>query len=391
LGDDFYAGMMLDWITRMTVMSDTPSVVHTASLHADYVDAIVATGLVDDIVDINALAPRPFRYAEGQYLCRRGEASECLWIVVMGSVAVKEDERTLFVRQCNEVVGEQNLLGNGHSRMYDLVANESNVEVLIVERRSIENHPEKELIWRNIARVISLKLKNASAKISSLSRQLEDDTRILQDYTNQYALSRRLQSGGDHLSDYQVDNAIVWFSDIADFSKYAMQHAPERTADIVQRLFNAQSLPIAAHGGHIDKFIGDGLMAFWVLPNSGADSRQACVNTLRAAEEAKRLVSKIRIGRDPLRLRIGLHIGLVLSGDFGSATRHQFTLIGPEVNKAARLEQAHTADVVDGSAELGDIRLSDEFFQQLSQPIQRHYNNTSKAVAKNIGEITLHS
>ncbi|MGI9512177.1 MAG: adenylate/guanylate cyclase domain-containing protein [Anderseniella sp.] len=372
-------------------MSDTRSVVHTAPLPAEYLDAIVATGLADDIVDINALAPHPFRYAEGQFLCRRGEASECLWIVVTGSVAVKEDERTLFVRQRNQVVGEQNLLGNGHSRMYDLVANESNVEVLIIERQSIDNHPDKELIWRNIARVISLKLKNASAKISSLSRQLEDDTRILHAYTNQYALSRRLQSGGDHLSDYQVDKAIVWFSDIADFSKYALQLAPERTADIVQRFFNAQSVPIAAHGGHIDKFIGDGLMAFWVLSNSGADSRQACVDTLRAAEEAKGLVSEIKIGRVPLRLRVGLHIGLVLSGDFGSAARHQFTLIGPEVNKAARLEQAQVTDVVDGSTELGDIRLSNEFFQQLSQPIQRHYNKTSKAVAKNIGEITLHS
>ena len=372
-------------------MSITPSMAHTASLPADYLDAIVASGLVDDIVDVNALAPRPFRYVEGEFLCRRGEASECLWVVITGSVAVKEDKRTLFVRQQNQVVGEQNMLGNGHSRMYDLVANESNVEVLTIERQSIDNHPEKELIWRNIARVISLKLKSASAKISSLSRQLEDDTRILHAYTNQYALSRRLQSGSDHLSAYQVDNAIVWFSDIVDFSKYAMQLAPERTADIVQRFFNAQSLPIAAHGGHIDKFIGDGLMAFWVLPNSGADSSQACVNTLRAAEEAKRLVSKIKIGSDPLRLRIGLHIGLVLSGDFGSAARHQFTLIGPEVNKAARLEQAHTADVVDGSAELGSIRLSNEFFQQLSQPIQRHYTKTSKAVVKNIGEITFHS
>jgi class 3 adenylate cyclase len=372
-------------------MSETIKASQTTVLDVHYLDAIVATGLVDDIVDINALAPRPFRYAEDQYLCRRGEAAECLWIIVTGSVAVKEDERTLFVRQRNHVVGEQNLLGNGFSRMYDLVANESNVEVLVVERKSIAAHPEKELIWRNIARIISLKLKNASAKISSLSRQLEDDTRILHAYTNQYALSRRLQSGGDHRSDYQVDKAIVWFSDIADFSKYALDLAPERTADIVQQFFNAQSVPIAAHGGHIDKFIGDGLMAFWVLPDSSSDTRQACLNALRAAEEARALVSEITIGRVPLRLRIGLHTGLVLSGDFGSAARHQFTLIGPEVNKAARLEQVQASEVVEGSNELGDIRLSNEFFDQLSQPVQRRYSKTSKAVAKNIGELALHS
>ncbi len=189
-------------------MPETIKAAQTAGLDADYLKAIVATGLVDDIVDINALAPRPYRYAEGQYLCRRGESAECLWIVVTGSVAVKEDERTLFVRQNNRVVGEQNLLGNGFSHMYDLVANESNVEVLVVESQSIAAHPEKELIWRNIARIISLKLKNASAKISSLSRQLEDDTRILHAYTNEYALSRRLQSGGEHRVQRQLRRRV---------------------------------------------------------------------------------------------------------------------------------------------------------------------------------------
>ena len=372
-------------------MPETIKETQTSVLNADYLNAIVATGLVDDIVDIDALAPRPFRYAEGQYLCRRGEAAECLWIVITGSVAVREDGRTLFVRQKNRVVGEQNLLGNGFSRMYDLVANESNVEVLVVESKSIATHPERELIWRNIARILSLKLKNASAKISSLSRQLEDDTRILHAYTNEYALSRRLQSGGNHLSDYQVDKAIVWFSDIADFSKYSLELAPERTADIVQQFFNAQSAPIAAHNGHIDKFIGDGLMAFWVLPDSETDSRQACLEALRTAEEAKALVGEIKIGQVPLRLRIGLHTGLVLSGDFGSAARHQFTLIGTEVNKAARLEQVHTEDIVAGSKAPGDIRMSVEFRSELNDLDQRKYKRSSVAKAKNIGELEFYS
>jgi class 3 adenylate cyclase len=363
----------------------------TVALPVAYQDAIVATGLVDDVIDIAALAPRPFRYTEGQYLCSQGEAPDRLWVIVTGSVAVKEKHRTLFVRAHNQVIGEQNLLGEGHARVYDLVANESNVEVLVIDRDAIEQHPEKQLIWRNIARIVSMKLKNASAKIASLSRQLEDDTRILHAYTNQYALGRRLQSGGGHLSDYQVDKAIVWFSDIVDFSKYALQLAPERTADIVQRFFNAQSGPIAAHDGHIDKFVGDGLMAFWILPRNTSYDGRACVNALRAAEEAKEQVGKIKIGLKPLRLRVGLHIGLVLSGDFGSASRHQFTLIGPEVNKAARLEQTHSNEVIDGSSDLGDIRLSDEFFNQLSQPVQHRYPNISTAKAKNIGQLRLHS
>lgn len=355
-----------------------------------YEEALVASGLVDDVTDITSLDIRPRRFSEGDFVCRHGDAAESLWIIVSGSVAVREGRRTLFIRHQNEVVGEQNLLGNGCRRWYDLVVNESQAELLEVAKENIERHPQASLIWRNIAKIISLKLKDASLKTSTLSRQLEDDTQILRAYTNEYALGRRLQSGGGRLSDYKVERAIVWFSDVVDFSRYVVQMAPNRTADIVQRFFNAQSAPITAHGGHIDKFMGDGLMAFWVLPDSGP-AMEKCVEALRAAEEATTAVSAIRIGKHPLHLRIGLHLGMVLSGDFGSTSRHQFTLIGPEVNKAARLEQVHDADVIGSPCEIGPVRLSKEFRDELSAPIRKQYERYFHAKAKNIGEIELYS
>jgi class 3 adenylate cyclase len=362
----------------------------TLSLGARYEDALVSSGLVDDVTDVMALDPRPYRFSEGDFVCRHGDAVECLWVVVDGSVSVRENGRTLFVRGRNEVVGEQNLLGNGHRRWYDLVASENQVELLAVDKAGIEGHPQADLLWRNIAKIISLKLKSASVKTSTLSRQLEDDTRILHAHMNEYALSRRLQAGGGRSMDYKVDRAIVWFSDVVDFSRHILELAPSRTADVVQRFFNAQSLPITNHGGHIDKFIGDGLMAFWVLSEQEVASAK-CLEALRAAEEAVKSVSEIWIGTNPLHLRIGLHIGLVLSGDFGSIARHQFTLIGPEVNKAARLEQVHGEDIVEGVSDLGAIRLSRAFRDELTEPVQRQYHNRSKAKAKNIGEIEVYS
>jgi class 3 adenylate cyclase len=371
-------------------MQKKPDITAALTLGASYEQAVVASGLVDDVADIMALDPKPRRYLEGDYVCRYGEAAECLWVIVSGSVSVRDNDRTLFVRGRNEVVGEQNLLGNGFRRMYDLVASESQVELLEIEKASIESHPQASLIWRNIAKIISLKLKDASIKTSSLSRQLEDDTRILKAYMNEYALSRRLQSGGGRFTDYRVDRAIVWFSDVVDFSRHVLELAPPRTADIVQRFFNAQSNPISAHGGHIDKFVGDGLMAFWVLLENEVAAVK-CLEALRAAEEAVKAVSEIRIGNNPLHLRIGLHVGLVLSGDFGSVARHQFTLIGPEVNKAARLEQLHDEDIVEGASDIGAIRLSAAFRSELSDPIKKKYHRYGKAQAKNIGEIEFYS
>jgi class 3 adenylate cyclase len=116
-----------------------------------------------------------------------------------------------------------------------------------------------------------------------------------------------------------------------------------------------------------------------------------CSQAIKAAEESVKAVDTIRIGTKPLRLRIGLHIGLVLSGDFGSVARHQFTLIGPEVNKAARLEQVHADDVVEGETDIGAVRISSDFRDELADPMKRKYRRYSKANAKNIGHVELFS
>ena len=371
-------------------MGDPPEHGPTRLLQARYEAALTASGLIDEIVDVMALDPRPYRYTEGDYICRQGDAAECLWVIVGGTVSVREGERTLFVRHPNDVVGEQNLLGNGHRRWYDLVASESQVELLEIRKSAIAQHAQADLLWRNIAKIISLTLKDASRKTAALTGQLEDDTAILHAYTHEYALSRRLQSGPGQLTGYHVDRAIVWFSDVVDFSRYVFALQPSQTADVVQSFFNAQSGPIAAHGGHIDKFVGDGLMAFWVIEHEN-DAGANCIEALRAAEEAVAAVSQIRVGDIALQVRIGLHTGLVLSGDFGSTTRHQFTLIGPEVNKAARLEQVHSEDIIDGQTDIGAIRLSVEFRDELTDLTKQRYTRHCRARAKNIGEIELYS
>ncbi|WP_428648995.1 adenylate/guanylate cyclase domain-containing protein [Roseibium sp.] len=367
-------------------MAEKLSKIGSGALGADYEEALALSGLVDGVSEPLLLEPHPYRYAEGEFICRPGDPARCLWIIVNGSVAVKQDDQTLFVRRRNEVIGEQHLVGNGYQRIYGLVANESNVEVLVVDKEKIETHPEAGVIWRNIAKIISLKLRNATKKTASLGRQLADDTRILHAYTNQYALSRKMQAGGDHQTEYMVERAVIWFSDVVDFSKYTLKTSPDLIADVMQRFFNAQSAPIVERGGHIDKFIGDGLMAFWVLPGTGQDTKKICMDAVQAAEQATRDVGAIMIGNSPLSLRVGLHVGLVISGDFGSATRHQFTLIGTEVNKAARLEQIHSEEIVEGEGSLGSVRMSRELWSELSSPLQRRFRNRFLVRAKNIGE-----
>jgi len=98
------------------------------------------------------------------------------------------------------------------------------------------------------------------------------------------------------------------------------------------------SEPIARHGGEILKFIGDGLLAIFPLSQP-----QACANLLHAVAEARQAMVALNeknsdIGRAPLNYGIGIHVGDVMYGNIGSRSRLDFTVIGPAVNMASRLE-----------------------------------------------------
>ncbi len=150
----------------------------------EYLEALVASGLVDDIdvSDIAALDPLPQQFSEAEYLCHIGDRADRLWVVVSGSVAIRNSDQTLYLRQANDIVGEQNLLSNEGFRSFDLVADETHVETLLILKERIQKHSRADLLWRNIAKSISLKLKLSTAQTTGLLEQLKDDAHILKAY-----------------------------------------------------------------------------------------------------------------------------------------------------------------------------------------------------------------
>jgi len=108
--------------------------------------------------------------------------------------------------------------------------------------------------------------------------------------------------------------------------------------DLLDGYFDAMSEPIARHGGEILKFIGDGLLAIFPLSQPSA-----CANLLHAVTEARQAMVALNerngeTGRAPLNYGIGVHVGDVMYGNIGSRSRLDFTVIGPAVNMASRLE-----------------------------------------------------
>lgn len=132
--------------------------------------------------------------------------------------------------------------------------------------------------------------------------------------------------------------AAIMICDLRDFTKISDNWPRDDVIDLLNDYFEAMSEPIARRGGEILKFIGDGLLA--IFPLSQPD---ACANLLHAVTEARQAMAALNernsgTGRAPLNYGIGVHVGDVMYGNIGSSSRLDFTVIGPAVNMASRLE-----------------------------------------------------
>jgi class 3 adenylate cyclase len=132
----------------------------------------------------------------------------------------------------------------------------------------------------------------------------------------------------------------VLFSDIRDFTKRSETQAPEAIVFLLNRYFNEMTDVIHRHGGTIDKFIGDGLMAFFGAPNVQDNPAQHGFNVAREMLEKLDGLNRTLAAQEiePIEIGVGLHVGEVIVGHVGSESRYEYTVIGDTVNVAARLE-----------------------------------------------------
>jgi PAS domain S-box-containing protein len=138
---------------------------------------------------------------------------------------------------------------------------------------------------------------------------------------------------GPQLGAESVEVTIM-FVDIRDFTEVAERASPHELVSVLNGLFEVAVPVITAHGGHVDKFIGDGLLAVFGATGRLEAHADAAV---RAALEIER---RARDGLDGLEIGIGIHTGEVVAGNVGGGGRLDFTVIGDAVNTAARIEAA---------------------------------------------------
>jgi adenylate cyclase len=157
----------------------------------------------------------------------------------------------------------------------------------------------------------------------------------------------------------------VLFADLRSFTQFAEKRLPYDVVFVLNRYFNAMGMAIADAGGHLDKFIGDGVMALFGTEGEPENGARAALNAARnMALKLQELNETLKHELDaPLRIGIGIHAGHAIIGEMGYERATTLTAIGDTVNTASRLESMTKevkAQLVvsEATAALGEIDLS---------------------------------
>ena len=152
---------------------------------------------------------------------------------------------------------------------------------------------------------------------------------------------RRVHAGAVERGSVESIRAVLWFADIRGFTKLADGTPGLEVIALLDEVFETLTAPLRLRGGQVLKFMGDGMLA--IFPLLAETQAETCRHAIDAAREAMHTLDRVNRARaeasKPIAdVDLALHIGEVLYGNVGAADRLDFTVIGPAVNEAARIE-----------------------------------------------------
>ena len=220
-----------------------------------------------------------------------------------------------------------------------------------------------------------LQQRRQAREIGSMNRELETANEFLA--TLSMKISRYLSpqiyksifSGQrDVVIQTERKKLTIFFSDIKDFTATTERLQPEQITRLLNEYFTEMSAIALKHGGTIDKFVGDAMLIFFGDPETKGEAEDAAA-CVRMALEMQRRIAELNVKwrnegvEHPFRVRMGINTGYCNVGNFGSADRMDYTIIGAEANLAARLQSI---------AEAGRVVISYETYALVRRMIEAH-------------------
>ena len=169
-------------------------------------------------------------------------------------------------------------------------------------------------------------------------RTREQAVQMFSRFVNPHVVQELIASGGLSRSG-ESRHISVLFSDIRGFTSLAENRRPQEVVNLLNRYFTLQVEVVFRHGGSLDKFIGDCIMAFWGAPlDDQRHAQHAVAAALEMAEVLQRFKQELAEEDADFDVGIGIHSGAAVVGLIGSDQRREYTAIGDTVNLASRIE-----------------------------------------------------
>ena len=158
------------------------------------------------------------------------------------------------------------------------------------------------------------------------------------------AAGQRILAGEVRRGEGQTIEAVIWYCDLRGFTRASDSLPRDAIIALLNDYFDTMGALVTSAGGEILKFMGDGMLAIFPVASSGRARRDridAAARAAASAVDAMLVLNRVRAaeGEPAVRFGLALHIGEVMFGNIGASQRLDFTVIGPAVNHAARLEK----------------------------------------------------
>jgi adenylate cyclase len=185
-------------------------------------------------------------------------------------------------------------------------------------------------------------LQFAFTRLVEIHSLRDTATNLLDAYVGR-AAGQRILAGEVKRGDGQTIDAVIWYCDLRGFTRASDTLPRDAIIALLNDYFDTMGNIVTDAGGEILKFMGDGMLAIFPVPTPGERSATAlrAVHAAASAVDAMLVLNRIRSAEGEMTVRFGLalHIGEVMFGNIGASQRLDFTVIGPAVNHAARLEK----------------------------------------------------
>ncbi len=296
---------------------------------------------------LERITPEMIRfYGDGAIILAEGAPADNLLILIRGQVRIILNGTFLVTRYPYAVLGEQAFI-NKTVRSTTVIA-QGMVEALVLPPALVEQFMENIAFMGNLLRLVSEKLTEASNERAFRFRNEQLLFSEFRAHLSPEITSYLLATGLTYGEPRYID-AVILFSDIRSFTERSAGMTPQEIASQLGTYLDATVTVIHRHGGLVDKFIGDAVMAIWGFAASEGDP---VTQAFTCAQEMLHTAASMRFAGKSIVIGIGLNAGQVFIGNIGGEGKRQFTVLGSPVNLAARFEsetKALNAPIVMGT------------------------------------------